>query len=65
MTGAKEIRAMKARKSSTIACGHHVLVGQKIISRGTGWRRRWICEPCALIEVGAAVRQTSTEERTQ
>ena len=53
MTARKPRRSMKARKSSRVACGHYVLQGQKIHSRGQGWRTRWICEPCALAEIPA------------
>lgn len=44
-------RVRKARKSSRVACGHFVLVGQVIVRRGG----RWICLPCAL----AAIKTTS------
>jgi len=30
---------MKARRSSRVACGHYVLVGQLIVNRGDGWKR--------------------------
>ena len=45
MSTAKQVRAMKARRSSTIACGHFVLRGQLIVCYG--WHR-WVCGPCAL-----------------
>ena len=35
---------MKARRSSAVACGHRVLVGQLIVNRGDGW----LCLECAL-----------------
>jgi hypothetical protein len=37
-------RVRKARRSSRVACGCHVLTGQVIVKRGG----RWICLPCAL-----------------
>ena len=37
-------RVRKARRSSTVACGHHVLTGQVIVRRAG----RWICLGCAL-----------------
>jgi hypothetical protein len=63
MTARKEIRSMKARRSSVVACGHRVEVGDRIISRGQGWRRAWICMPCALTELPRAGLETITEER--
>ena len=44
-------RCMKARRSSAVACGHYVLVGQLIVNRGDGWR----CLDCAL----AAIKTTA------
>jgi hypothetical protein len=43
----------KARRSSVVSCGHHVLVGQVIVRRD----RRWICLPCALAEIRAKTTQ--------
>jgi Protein of unknown function (DUF3631) len=40
-------RVRKARKSSRVACGHYVLVGQVIVRRGG----RWACLPCALAAI--------------
>ena len=40
----KAVRAMKARKSSTLGCGCYVFVGALIVSRGDGWH----CLPCYL-----------------
>lgn len=57
---AKPVRSMKARRPGRLACGHYVLQGDLIVSRGEGWRRRWICRKCALTEV-AARRETITE----
>jgi hypothetical protein len=45
-------RVRKARRSSRVSCGHHVLVGQVIVHRGG----RWTCLECAL----AAIRATTT-----
>ena len=40
----KPVRLMKARRSSTVSCGHWVMHGQRIIKRlGEGWT----CLPCA------------------
>jgi hypothetical protein len=39
----------KARRSSRVACGHYVLVGQVIVHRGG----RWLCLQCAVAEVKA------------
>ena len=41
-------RVRKARRSSVVACGHHVLVAQVIVHRGA----RWICLQCALDAIG-------------
>ena len=38
---------MKARRSSAVACGHYVLVGQLIVNRGSGW----VCLDCALAAI--------------
>ena len=51
-------RVRKARKSSRVACGHYVLVGQVIVYRAS----RWICLPCALAAIG---HKTSTEGTAQ
>ena len=49
-----ETRVRKARRSSKVACGHYVLVGQVIVRRGG----KWACLPCALAAIGAsATRQ--------
>ena len=41
------VRVRKARRSSRVACGHHVITGQVIVRRGG----RWICLRCALAAV--------------
>jgi hypothetical protein len=40
-------RVRKARRSSRVSCGHHVLVGQVIVRRGG----RWTCLQCALLAI--------------
>jgi hypothetical protein len=40
----QRVRVMKARRSSTVACGHYVLAGEQIVRAGS----RWTCLPCAL-----------------
>lgn len=57
MTGAKLIRAMKARRSGLLACGHYVLAGALIV-KTTGCD--WICKECRLAELDS-IRQTMTE----
>jgi hypothetical protein len=57
-------RARKARRSSVVACGHYVLVGQVIVRRGG----RWTCLPCALDAIKTPAGSTHaaaspTEER--
>jgi hypothetical protein len=42
-------RVRKARRSSTVACGHHVLAGAVIVRRGGNWT----CLQCALEAVRA------------
>ncbi len=44
MSTIKEVRAMKARKSSVVSCGHYVLRGQLIVRKNS----RWLCQACAL-----------------
>jgi hypothetical protein len=44
-------RVRKARRSSTVACGHHVITGQVIVRRAG----RWICLSCALAAIAANV----------
>lgn len=43
-------RVRKARRSSRVACGHHVMVGQVIVRRDG----RWTCLPCALAAIKAS-----------
>jgi hypothetical protein len=43
VTPKKLIRAMSARRFSTVSCGHYVTVGELIIKVGTAG---WICAPC-------------------
>ena len=50
-------RVRKARKSSRVACGHYVLVGQVIVRRGG----RWACLECALAAVRAATTTTGRQ----
>ena len=50
-------RVMKARKSSRVSCGHYVLRGQLIVSRGHGWT----CWPCALAAIRAATTATGAK----
>lgn len=45
-------RVRRARRASTLACGHHVNVGHVIVQRS----RAWICLDCAL----AAIRKAAT-----
>jgi hypothetical protein len=44
VTPKKLIRAMSARRSSTLSCGHYVLAGALIVKVDG----RWICAPCRL-----------------
>jgi hypothetical protein len=46
-------RVRKARRSSTVSCGHYVMVGHVIVRRAG----RWLCIECAL----AAIRTTISE----
>jgi hypothetical protein len=46
----------KARRSSTLACGHHVSPGHVIVKRAGKWR----CLECAL----AAIRAATTVKGT-
>jgi hypothetical protein len=47
----KPVRSMKARRSSTVSCGHWVMHGQRIIKRlGAGWT----CLPCAQAQRAAS-----------
>ena len=46
----KPVRSMKARRSSTVSCGHWVMHGQRIIKHlGAGWT----CLPCAQAQRAA------------
>lgn len=49
MTAKKLIRAMSARRSSTLDCGHYVLVGALIVKVDG----KWLCAPCRLEQVSA------------
>ena len=51
---------MKARRSSVVACGHYVTVGQLIANRGDGW----VCLDCALtaIKTTAATKTAAEQE---
>jgi hypothetical protein len=42
-------RVRKARRSSVVACGHHVTRGNLIVGRAG----RWSCLDCALTEIRA------------
>jgi hypothetical protein len=55
-------RVRKARRSSRVSCGHHVLVGQVIVRRG----QRWVCLQCALadIETSAAPAAAAPPKET-
>jgi hypothetical protein len=44
------VRVRKARRTSRLACGHHVQRGQLIASRD----RAWICIGCAIAAIRAA-----------
>jgi hypothetical protein len=44
------VRAMKARKSSRLACGCYVQRGHLIARQGDGW----ICVECAIAAIRAA-----------
>jgi hypothetical protein len=41
----KSVRVRKARRAGKMACGHYVLIGQRIMSKNGG---RWFCVECAL-----------------
>jgi hypothetical protein len=62
MTAAARVR--KARWPATVACGHHVNVGDVIVRRGGVW----VCRPCALeavrAQTSAATAATATEGTT-
>jgi hypothetical protein len=45
------VRVRKARRTSRLACGHHVQRGQLIASPGRG---RWVCIGCQLAAIRAA-----------
>lgn len=55
MTARKLVRAMKARRSGPVSCGHWVLAGSPIVRVDD----RWMCLPCRLerVRASAAVRQ--------
>jgi len=56
MSAIKEVCARKARRSSVVACGHYVLVGQLIVRIGG----RWVCRDCAYTrEYGIPWRSAS------
>jgi hypothetical protein len=50
-------RVRKARRSSTVSCGHYVLVGHVIVRRAG----RWMCIECAL---DSGTIQPATEMRS-
>lgn len=47
VSAATVTRCMKARRSSTLACGHRVLRGELIVKRGGSWQ----CLACALAAI--------------
>jgi len=51
-------RVRKARRSSKVACGHYVLVGQVIVRRAS----KWACLSCALATRPGMVRLPSPTE---
>ena len=51
---------MKARRSSAVACGHYVLVGQLIVNAGDGW----VCLDCALAAIKTSAGSSSAAEPT-
>ena len=71
MTPKKLIRAMSARRSSTLSCGHFVTVGELIVKVDG----KWLCAPCRLGQVRELIqtmqqppqpsgRGDTTDERT-
>ena len=48
MSSKKPVRAMKARRTSVLSCGHLVTVVTLIVKEAGG---RWICADCALADV--------------
>ena len=52
------VRARKARRSSRLACGCYVHVGERIIRTPDG---RWQCAPCVI---AAAIAARADQERT-
>ena len=46
---------MKARRSSAVACGCYVLVGQLIVNRGGGW----VCLACALATIKTSAAEVA------
>ena len=46
----------KARRASTLACGHHVWPGAVIVKRAGRWR----CLECALAAIRAAATMKGT-----
>lgn len=54
MTARPWPRVRKARRSSTVGCGHYVLTGQLIVCRDG----RWTCLQCALDHI----RETRTKK---
>jgi hypothetical protein len=44
MSSRVRVRAMRARRSGSVACGHYIPVGSRIIYRDG----RWLCRDCAL-----------------
>jgi hypothetical protein len=55
-------RVRKARRSSTVSCGHYVTVGHVIVRRAG----RWACLECALdaIKTTAATRAAAAQKGT-
>jgi hypothetical protein len=58
MTARKQVRSMRARRASRLACGHVPAIGERIIGRGGYGRRWWICLACAADEA-----KTSSKEK--
>lgn len=48
-------RVRKARRSSRVACGHHVRTGAVIVRRAG----RWLCLDCALSEIRAITERNA------
>ena len=55
------VRVRKARRSSRVGCGHHVLVGQVIVRRAG----RWICLTCGLAAAKTPAGQPAATPKEQ